>query len=224
MSALRRLLRSIITPFYKAFAEFYLKKNRSYTYKGIQIQVNKGVFHPGLFFSTGILLDYLKQFPLQGKKFMELGAGTGLIAVWAAKKGAIVMATDISSLAVGNTNINAQKNNVSVQMIHGDLFEKIDKILFDFIVINPPYYKKQPVTEAEYAWFCGENSEYFKKLFKGLPSYIHPQTKTIMVLSEACNIDEINAIAVHNKFKMQLKKEIYRLIEMNYVYEFSMIL
>jgi release factor glutamine methyltransferase len=224
MSVLRRALKSIISPFYKTFVEFYLKKNRNYTYKGIQIQVNKGVFHPGLFFSTRVLLHYLEHFSLEGKKFMELGAGTGLIAVCAAKRGALVTATDISSLAVENSRQNAQINNVSVEVIHADLFEKIDPAPFDFILINPPYYKKQPVTEAEYAWFCGENSEYFKKLFKGLPFYIHPQSKIIMVLSEACNIDEINGIAAHNNFKMHLMKQVNRLIEMNYVYEFSMIL
>ena len=40
-------------------SEKYLSKERSYRYKDISILVFPGVFHPGFFFSTKILLKYL---------------------------------------------------------------------------------------------------------------------------------------------------------------------
>ena len=41
-----------------------------------------------------------KKLPLHGKIFLELGAGNGLISIYAAKKGAKVTATDINPVAV----------------------------------------------------------------------------------------------------------------------------
>jgi hypothetical protein len=43
--------------------------------------------------------------------------------------------------------------------------------VFDIIVINPPYYKKDPGSYSDYAWNCGSNGEYFKKLFTQLRGY-----------------------------------------------------
>jgi release factor glutamine methyltransferase len=40
------------------------------------------------------------QFPLKNKHVLELGAGSGLIAIKAAKEGALVTATDINPVAI----------------------------------------------------------------------------------------------------------------------------
>lgn len=212
---LKPLINKTIRPVVKA----WLSVDREYRHKNIQLTVLKGVFHPGLFFSTKILLEYLKLFNLNGKTFLELGAGSGLISVFAAKKGAHVFASDISELSVKNIKQNADKNNVVIQIIHSNLFEKIPQTKFDFILINPPYYKRQPKTEDEFAWYCGEYSEYFVKLFNELSVYVHYQSKVIMVLSDDCNIEEIKSISQKNNFKMILKKKYFRIWEMNYVYE-----
>ncbi|HKR04399.1 MAG TPA: methyltransferase [Bacteroidia bacterium] len=212
---LKPLINKTIRPMVKA----WLSEDREYGYKDVRITVLKGVFHPGLFFSTRILLGYLQQFDLIGKTFLELGAGSGLIAIYAAKKRARVTASDISGLSVKNVKLNSDKNNVSIQIIHSNLFEKIPQTKFDFILLNPPYYKKQPNTESEFAWYCGEHSEYFQKLFNELSKHIHLESKVIMVLSDECDRDEINAIAQKNNFQIILKKKYFRLWEMNYVYE-----
>ena len=51
------------------------------------------------------------------------------------------------------------------------MFDKIEKVNFDYIVINPPYFPKNPKSEKEFAWFCGSDFEYFKKLFSQLKDY-----------------------------------------------------
>jgi release factor glutamine methyltransferase len=212
---LKPLINKTIRPLVKA----YLSADREYRYKDIQLTVLKGVFHPGLFFSTKILLDYLQQFELTGKLFLELGAGSGLISIYAAKQEALVTASDISGLSVKNIKLNSDKNNVTLQIIHSDLFEKIPRAKFDFILINPPYYKKQPKTEEEFAWYCGEHSEYFLKLFNELPGYMHFNSRVIMILSEDCDIKEIAGFAQGNNFQMAVKKKYFRLWEINYIYE-----
>jgi len=215
----RNLFKSLINKTIKPLIEIYLSKDRNYKYGDIHLTIFKGVFHPGLFFSTKILLGYLKQFDLTNTTFLELGAGSGLISIYASKKNGKVTATDISELSVKNIKHNSEKNKTGIRIIHSNLFETIPHEKFDFILINPPYYKRDPKTENEFAWYCGEHSEYFIKFFRELSAYIHPQTKAIMVLSEDCNLEEIKSIALKNNFQMLLKKKYFRYWEINYVFE-----
>jgi release factor glutamine methyltransferase len=210
------LMNRTLRPIVKA----YLTKERKYSYKGLQLIVLKGVFHPGLFFSTRILLNYLQQFNLDGNSLLELGAGTGLISIYAAKQKAFATASDISELSIINIKRNAEANKVEVRIIHSNLFEKIACSKFDFVVINPPYYKREPKTDDEFAWYCGEHSEYFVKLFNQLEEYIHEQSKIIMVLSDECDIEEIKSLAKKNEFEMVMKKKYFRFWETNFVFEF----
>src|SRR5262249_10262007 len=142
----------------------YLSKSRRYRYKGIDLTIEPGVFHPGFFYSTKYLLGHLSRFDLQSKSVLELGCGSGLIAIYAAQQGAVVTASDINKTAVRALDRNARRNKADVSVIHSDLFKNIPPSPFDFIVINPPYYKGQPKTEGQHAWYGGENCEYFSEL------------------------------------------------------------
>lgn len=169
---------------------WYLRKPRWYQYQGLRIRVMPGVFHPGFFHSTGILIRFLNSQSLRSKSFLELGCGTGLISIIAAQRGAFATASDISPQATENAKQNAELNQVSISVAHSDLFERLEG-KFDWIVINPPYYPKRPQTAADHAWFCGENHEYFEKLFAQLPLSIHGRSKVLIILSDVCDLHAI---------------------------------
>ena len=111
---------------------------------GLRLRIPKDVFHPGFFRSTKILLKYIDGLPIAGKRFLELGAGSGLISFAAAKKGAVVTATDINAQAVKYLGENSRANRLALEIIHSDLFTDIPHCRFDIVAINPPYYKKDP--------------------------------------------------------------------------------
>lgn len=196
----------------------YLSKTRRYRYKNIRLQVPSSVFHPGFFFSTHLLLDQIKGWPLQNKKFLEPGAGSGLISIYAARKGAIVTATDINPVAVECLKENSAENNVQIDILRSDLFDEIPPRLFDIIVINPPYYKKDPGSYSDYAWNCGSNGEYFEKLFSQLRTYTHAETKMLMVLCDGCDLEMIKEMARENGYYMQLVFSKKNMIEKNFIY------
>lgn len=208
-----------IAPILKKLAQVYTRKEREYSYNNISVKVLPGVFHPGLFISTKALLNFVDELNLESKSFLELGAGTGIISILAAKKGAAVYASDISSKAVDNVKLNAAKNNVQINIFTSDLFKNIPDIQFDYIIINPPYYSRDPREEEEYAWFCGSNFEYFKSLFNSLSNYIGKDSKVLMILSEVCDVHKIKSIGFENEFvwKLKMKKQFWG--EKNYIFE-----
>jgi release factor glutamine methyltransferase len=208
----------LVNTFWRPLVARYISKTTRYRYKNIGIRVFPGVFHPQFFFSTTILLRYLEKITLAHRSFLELGAGSGLISVFAAKKGAQVTASDISQTAVNNVLENQKANHVAFPVFHSDLFTKLPPETFDIIVINPPYYKKNPVSEADHAWYCGENAEYFSKLFFSLSRFMKAQSQVIMVLSDACDLRLITSIAGEHGFELVCIKEYQRLIEKNFLF------
>jgi release factor glutamine methyltransferase len=171
------------------------------------VLVHPEVFPPHLTFSTKILLDFIESLELHNKNFLELGCGCGIISILAAKKGANVVASDINKTALKYLERNAENNQVKLRILYSDLFEYLNDQTFDYIIINPPYYPKSPKNIKENAWFCGENFEYFVKLFTQLEELREYHKKIFMILSEDCEIDTIKGIASKNNFVFHIDSE-----------------
>ena len=213
------LLKSLFDKIAKPLVQWYLSSPRTYSYRGIDLIVQPGIFHPGLFFSTKFLLEELCKTELKNKSFLELGAGSGLISIHAHKQGAMVTASDISPAAVENLKKNQEKNKSDFRIIHSDLFRDIPLQKFDLIAINPPFYKKDSLIDEDYAWFCGKNMEYFENLFSGLGHYIHDNSSVLMVLSNGCDIEGIKNISGKYQFHMTQIRVKKNLIESLFIYQ-----
>ncbi|RME80520.1 MAG: methyltransferase domain-containing protein [Caldilineae bacterium] len=68
---------------------------------------------------------------------LDMGTGTGYIAIRLAQQGWQVVATDVSPRALRLARRNAQANAVDIEIIESDLFSAVDG-LFDVILFNPP--------------------------------------------------------------------------------------
>jgi len=211
-------LLKILTPVLQALLKRYLRKARPYRYKDIKVIVEPGVFYPRFVFSTKLLLDFLDERDLSGKKFLELGAGCGIVSLLAARKGAIVTASDINPGAIANIKQNALRNHLELNIIQSDLFKNIQEKDFDLIVIAPPYYPKDPKDFSEMAWFCGKDFDYFKSLFPKLTPFASSSREILMILSEDCNIEKIKEIAGKSGFEFLLQKQVKRVGEWNYIF------
>lgn len=216
---LNGIVKRVIHYTWRPFIQHYLQKDRHFSYEGIALLVKSGVFHPQFFFSSLMLLDFLKSMAFSGKYLLELGGGAGLLSVYAAKKGAVVTCTDISKRAIDNIIYNAKNNHVQLTVVQSDLFKSLEVKPYELILVNPPFYSKTPQTESEFAWFCGEKLEYFHNLFIGLPAFMNSNSKLYMILSQDARIKEITQMAEENQLVMKqvLKKRTWW--EWNFIFE-----
>ena len=87
---------------------------------------------------------------MQGKQVLDMGTGTGVLALLAAKIGAAgVIATDSNPNAVTNAQLNVEKLGFAdVVEVRGpaDLFDSVKGEKFDVILFNAPWIQGEPQT------------------------------------------------------------------------------
>lgn len=215
---LRKIVKPVLDRIFPPLWHWYVRKPRTSRWRNVKVTVPPGVFHPGLFLSSRFLLQHLESHSLSNKTVLEIGSGSGIIAIAAAKRADKVTATDISSLAIAAIEANAKQNNVHMQVVKSDLFVDLPAFPYDFVVVNPPYYPVDPKTEAEHAWFCGAEFEYFQRLFQDLHRYTSPTCQVRMVLSEDCKLDHIQAIGRQCNWEMTVVAQRKRWGEWNYIF------
>ncbi len=126
-----------------------------------------------------------------GEMVLDIGTGTGIIAIAAALSGADVYATDISERALECADKNAKKNGVEIEFIRADMTGGI-RGKFDVITFNPPYL---PASDVEYgdistALESGEGgSSHIKRLISRYPELLKNGGKAYFVASSVTKSD-----------------------------------
>lgn len=209
--------------FLKPFLLWYLKKERVTRINGFTMVVKPGVFHPKYFFSTRYLFEFVSKLELRGKRFLEIGSGSGIISLLAFQKQAVVSSCDLNEDAVDCTRQNFLQNfgikSDNFNVYTSDLFDSLPDQLFDTIVINPPYFFKTVDHVGQLAWNCGVNGEYFSKLFFQLKAFIKNESDIYMVLADNCEIDRIVQIAKQYHFSLSLVEQKKIRWEVNYMFK-----
>ena len=195
----------ILNLVYKPFVEWYTSRESNYTYQDVILKIKPGVFHPRFFSSTIFMLEFLEFMNFSRKKVIDIGSGSGLISIIAAKEGANVIAVDISPLAIENTKLNVEinlekiiANFGSIEVVESNLFENVSKGIFDIVIVNPPFYPGAAQKPADHAWYAGKDFEYFQILFARCKAYMDKSSEMYMVLSEDCNLGKIFGLAKTN--------------------------
>ena len=215
---MKKFVQRLVHPFYKRYHFWYHRKPRKYTFKEVYTIVYPGVFSPKNTVSTKVFLDYIHTLDLSQKSVLELGCGSGIIAIQSASQRAVVTASDIHPKAVESVQQIALAQGLKVQGVLSNLFENIARDTFDYIFINPPYYPRKPHNLEENAWFCGENHDFFEKLFLELNKVPIQKTSVLMILSDACDMVVITKLAKANNFQLEEVHRVQLTFEDNSIY------
>jgi SAM-dependent methyltransferase len=103
---------------------------------------------------------------------LDLGTGSGLQALLAAKHSRSVVATDVNQRALTFARFNARLNDLSnIEFRHGATFEPVVGEQFDLIVSNPPY-----VISPEYRYSYRDSDipgdELCRQIVEEVPSHL----------------------------------------------------
>lgn len=112
---------------------------------GVRFVAHAGVFVPKHMPGADTFARWLPFTP--GMEFLEIGTGTGVIAVFAALAGARVVATDVNPAAIENARANVAKHGLGdrIDVRHGDVFDPIrPDERFDLIFWNVPFAWMEP--------------------------------------------------------------------------------
>ena len=154
-------------------------------YKEIKYQAHPQVYEPAD--DTFLLADHLEVERMS--RALEIGTGTGLIAILAAKKARNVIATDINPYALDCTLKNIITNKTyNMELRKGDLFEPVKEEKFDLILFNTPYLptdEDETVSdELDAAWNGGPSGrKVIDRFLAQVKNHLNPGGKVQMVQS-----------------------------------------
>jgi methylase of polypeptide subunit release factors len=158
---------------------------------GLSLTVPPGVFNPVLFRTGALLARAVGELPpvnaaelppVDAGRALDLGTGSGVGALAAARRGYRVVAVDLSPAAVAAARANATIAGLAdaVEVRHGDLFAPVRGERFDLVLLNPPYFRGAPRDDADRAWRSDDVPERFAA---GLAGALAPGGGALVVLS-----------------------------------------
>jgi len=181
----------------------------------IDIEVMPEVYSPSD--DSYMLLRAIRLSP--GQSLLEVGCGSGLIAVHAAKLGADVTAVDINPNAVECTRQNAIRNRARVLARESDLFQNVTGY-FDVIAFNPPYLPTEARSTSwiEKSWSGGEEgSETAISFLKDAWRHLAPGGNVYLVLSSIGGLMSVLK-AAKEKYECEMLEEMHQFFESVYTY------
>lgn len=141
---------------------------------------------------TFLVIEYLDELDLEGKKFLEIGTGSGEIALKAREKGAEVTAVDINTEAVEHARQRAESEGLEIEIFQSDLFENVDGE-YDFIVFNPPYLPGEEGVGDEEIWRGGESGvEILERFLAEATDHLAENGAIIFVASSLADLDQVD--------------------------------
>ncbi|WP_116809868.1 methyltransferase [Steroidobacter cummioxidans] len=149
----------------------------------VPILVTPSVFNPkrlrtGAFFAS--VLD--GRIVSSQTTVLDMGTGSGICAVFAARHAERVVAVDVNPAAVRCARINALLNQVEqrIDARRGDLFDAVSGERFDLILFNPPFLRGTPLNDRERAWRSNDVAERFAA---DLREHLTPSGFALVLLS-----------------------------------------
>lgn len=151
--------------------------------RGVPILVTPSVFNPKRLRTGEFFASQLDAGAFGGQsEVLDMGTGSGVCALFAARHAHRVVAVDINAAAARCAGINAVLNNLEhrVEVRHGDLFEPVAGERFDLILFNPPFVIGEPRNDRDRAWRATDVAERFAA---GLGRHLKPGGAALLLLS-----------------------------------------
>jgi HemK-related putative methylase len=126
-------------------------------------------------FRTGPLLAEVVAAQTSGERVLDMGSGTGIVAIRAALSGKHAVAIDKNPAAVRATRVNAMINGADVDAREGDLFAPLSaEERFHTVAFNPPFFTRPVDGELADALFGGTGLEVLDRFLRDVRRHLVP--------------------------------------------------
>ncbi|WP_393087734.1 HemK2/MTQ2 family protein methyltransferase [Streptomyces sp. LN704] len=127
-------------------------------------------------------------------KVLEIGTGTGVLALSAAARGAQVTAVDVSWRAVATARLNALRQGLPLRVLHGDFTARTSSSRYDIVLANPPYVPSPgiglPAGGPARAWDAGPDGRVvIDRICASAPALLRTGGVLLMVHSAMCGAE-----------------------------------
>jgi len=130
----------------------------------------------------------------RGRRVLDLGTGSGALAVAARAGAATVTAVDVSWRSVVATWVNSRLQGAGVSVRQGDLFTAVTGRRFDLVIANPPYVPAEtavlPRHRKARCWDGGPDGRaVLDRICAGVADVLAPGADVLLVHSAVCNAE-----------------------------------
>ena len=190
---------------------------------GFRLTVRPTVFHPRYFISSECFAEFIGGLDLSGKHVVDIGTGSGILALAAARAGAEnVTATDINPNAALTAAENARANGMDdrVTAVCTNLLSALaPRPLFDVILSSPPKHAGEPRDLADRGWHAGPNYRDIAALFDQSRERLKPGGRLYVMVSSDSDLDLFSTLIDRARFHARLVHEHSIFIESLIIYE-----
>jgi release factor glutamine methyltransferase len=188
MNAATRLVSSLGYSLWRPFLRRRLGRVALEEIDGVPLVVLPQVFNPVVYRTGALLARAVASWtpPEPGRpetiRVLDLGTGSGVGSVFAARRGFQVVAVDVNPEAVRCARINALLHRLEgrIEARQGDLFSPVTGERFDLVLFNPPFFPGEPAGDLDHAW---RGTGVLERFAAGLDEALSPGGTVLLCLS-----------------------------------------
>jgi release factor glutamine methyltransferase len=169
-----------------------------FDYLGISIEVPPDVMP--ITPMSHLLGEAIRSEARVGELVLDMGTGSGVNAVLAAKNGARVAAVDINPKALGAARANADRNAVRdlVDVRYSDVFSEVDES-FDLIIFDPPFRWFAPRSLFETA-MTDEHYGAMTRFFRESRDHLLPSGRMLIFFGTSGDLGYLRQLIAQERF------------------------
>ncbi|MBU4245634.1 MAG: HemK2/MTQ2 family protein methyltransferase [Nanoarchaeota archaeon] len=155
---------------------------------GLKINVFENVYEPAE--DTFLLISALQNSDLKNKTVLEIGTGSGIIALFAARFAKSVLAVDINPKAINCAKENVKINGIkNVEFRESNLFSNINE-KFDIIIFNPPYLPDEQITQDIALDGGHDGRKVIERFLEDAPKFLNARGKIFLLESSISHYEK----------------------------------
>lgn len=168
---------------------------------GIPLLILPDVFNPTLFVTGELFIRAIKK-EMEGEegkreamKVLDMGVGSGVLSIAAARCGGSITAVDLNPSAVRCARINALLNDVPMDVRRSDLFHALPGEKFDLILFSPPLFRGTPKDNLHMAFYSDGAVDRF---LQQLTDHLTPDGRALLLISDMAHFHQFDRLLQQN--------------------------